>query len=54
MKKIFKIMLGLFIALVSIGLVATIALRYLDVILGFFRKDEYIEDDCCCGCEEYE
>lgn len=54
MKKFFKIMIGLFIAMISIGLVATIALRYLDVLLGFFHKGEYIEDDCCCDCEEFE
>jgi hypothetical protein len=54
MKKVFKILLGLFIALVSFAIIATIALRYLDVILGFFNKGAYIEDDCDCDIEEFE
>ncbi|MCL2081514.1 MAG: hypothetical protein FWH16_05370 [Oscillospiraceae bacterium] len=56
MKKFCKILFGLFIALVTFGLVATIALRYLDVILGFFNKGECLDEDCDCGelAEEFE
>ncbi|MCL1820111.1 MAG: hypothetical protein FWG36_05585 [Oscillospiraceae bacterium] len=54
MSKAFKIIIGLFIGLVAIGVITTIALRYLDVILGFFQKREYIEDDCECCTEAFE
>jgi len=53
MKKGLKIIIGLFIALISIGVVAAIALRYLDVLMKpFISLRNAISPDCCCDEDE--
>ena len=62
MKNSVKMLVGLLIALVSIGVVCVLALRYLDVLLkpvdavrrAIENRNDIIEedDDFECDCEE--
>lgn len=63
MKNSIKILSGLMVALVVVGAITVLAVKYFDVLVRMFdnvrdqfagKKMRFFSDDCCDCCDEEE